>query len=260
MDDLTLQFKQFIEVIRTLRSPDGCPWDREQTPESMKRNLLEEAYECIEAINNNDEENIKEEIGDILLVALLIAYMYEQEDLFTITEVFKEITEKLVRRHPHVFGTSDANSSKEVIRQWEAIKTGENEQKNQSVLSSIPKAMPPLERSFKIQKKVSTLGFDWLDIKDVKEKILEELDETESASARAEKKEIVSECGDLLFSVINYVRFLGVDPSEALDITNKKFIQRFRYIEKTMKELGENLNKENFSLMDKLWEESKTKE
>mgnify|MGYP006303003489 CR=1 FL=1 len=259
MKNLSLQFTQFIEVIRTLRSSDGCPWDQEQTPNSMKRNLLEEAYECIEAINNNDLDNIEEELGDILLVTLMIAYMYEQENLFTITEVLKGITEKLTRRHPHVFGSSDANSSKEVIRQWEAIKTGENKQKNLSVLSSIPQAMPPLERSYKIQKKVSNLGFDWLDIKDVKNKIFEEIDETDTASARAEKEEIMSECGDLLFSVINYVRFLGVDPSEALDMTNKKFTKRFTYIEKTMKEQGKNLDKDNFFQMDKLWEESKTK-
>jgi tetrapyrrole methylase family protein/MazG family protein len=260
MDELLKKFRELIDVIVTLRSPNGCPWDREQSPASMKRNLIEEAYECIEAIGNEDVENIKEELGDLLLVTLMIAYMYEQNGLFSQSDVFKDITNKLIRRHPHVFSSSSANTSEEVIQQWETIKSSEKGKHNNSVLSSIPLAMPPLERSYKIQKKVSHLGFDWLDIKDVKRKVYEEMEEVETASARAEQSEILEECGDLLFSVINYIRFLRVDPSEALDITNKKFMRRFKYIENEMTVQEKSLNKDNFYVMDQLWDESKDNE
>jgi len=255
-------FTLFYRIIRTLRSPEGCPWDRKQTPESLGPNLLEEAYELIDAIENNDFENIEEEIGDILLVTLMIAYIFEQKEKTTLSRILDEISAKLIRRHPHVFGDVNAEDPDEVIKLLNHIKTHveKNGEKEESILGDIPRTMPPLERAYKIQKRAAKHGFDWKDIEGVFGKIHEEIDELKDTLKQNDQKreiETEEELGDLLFSVINVSRFLKKDPAIALHRTNKKFIERFNHIEGNMKNQGLALSSENFEKMDELWEEAK---
>ncbi len=256
------RFLHFYQIIRTLRSPGGCPWDIKQTPKSLSPNLLEEVYELVDAIENDDIPNIREEIGDILLVALMITSIYEEEKCFTLPDVLDEISAKLIRRHPHVFGDVTEEDPDEVVKLWNHIKTNieKNGEKKNSIFSSIPRTMPPLERAYKIQKKAAKAGFDWNSVEGVFAKIHEELDELKQAVNSGNDQKhlfIEEEIGDLLFSVINISRFLKTDPALALHSTNRKFLERFDYIEKKMAERKLQLEKENFQVMDDLWNEAK---
>jgi tetrapyrrole methylase family protein/MazG family protein len=265
--DIKASFLHFYQIIRTLRAPNGCPWDRKQTPHSLGPNLLEEVYELIDAIENEDLPNAREELGDILLVALMIASIYEEKNSFTLPQVLEEISAKLVRRHPHVFGDIAEDDPEEVVKLWNHIKTNveKNGEETTSIFNSIPRTMPPLERAYKIQKKAAKVGFDWDSVDGVFAKIHEELDELKSALASVKGQEqiesehaaIEDEIGDLLFSVINISRFLDTKPDIALHRTNKKFLERFEYIEKKMSEKKLALEKANFQLMDDLWNEAK---
>ena len=255
-------FLHFYRIIRTLRSPEGCPWDRKQTPQSLGPNLLEEVYELIDAIENKDLSNTREELGDILLVTLMISAIYEEEQSFTLPQVLQDISAKLIRRHPHVFGDLSEDDPEEVVKLWNHIKANVEKkgEETTSIFSSIPRTMPPLERAFKIQKKAAKVGFDWNSVEGVFDKIHEEIDELKEAISSGKDREhttVEKEIGDLIFSVINISRFLDINPDIALHRTNKKFLKRFGYIEQRMSEKNLTLEKNNFEIMDNLWNEAK---
>jgi tetrapyrrole methylase family protein/MazG family protein len=258
LKDLESAFRNLYDVIVRLRGPDGCPWDREQTALSLRGDLVEETYECIEAITQEDPPHIKEELGDIFLLATMLSYIHQQEGLFTITDVLEGISEKLIRRHPHVFSNLIVKDSEEVLDNWERIKVEKEGRKlKDSILDDVKSGLPPLDRAFALQKKAAKLGFDWPDINGVVAKIEEELTEVQEV-LNSENSHHEEELGDLLFSVVNFCRFLKVDPSAALIKTNAKFIRRFQYMEKKMKQNEAEMKHENLSLMDKYWEEAKT--
>ncbi len=259
MKNLENSFYQLYDVIRKLRSPEGCPWDKEQTAESLTGDFIEEVYEAIDAIHENDDLHLKEELGDVFLLVTMIAYIKEQEGKFSVTDVLDEISEKLIRRHPHVFGDATAEDSQEVIRQWDEIKVQvEGRKPKTTIMDKISKGLPPLERSYKIQKKAAKAGFDWPDIEGVWDKVHEEIEEVREVNPD-DKIHLIEEIGDLLFSVVNISRYLGVDPAEALHHCNGKFITRFNYVENGMKTRNLEMNHENFKVMDQLWDESKSK-
>jgi tetrapyrrole methylase family protein/MazG family protein len=248
-------FKELYDIVIKLRGPGGCPWDIEQTPSSLRGSLVEETYECLEAIDENDPSHIAEELGDLFLLATMISYMHEQEGKFSVADALSNVSKKLIRRHPHVFGEVKVKDSAEVLSNWAEIKVKQEGRKpKDSVLDEVSGGLPPLDRAFKLQKKAAKTGFDWADIEGVVEKIKEELDEVRAAK---NEKETEEELGDLLFSVINLCRFLKIEPSAALNRTNNKFIERFKYVEKKMKETGQEMNKENLNIMDKYWNEAK---
>ncbi|MFQ3546758.1 MAG: nucleoside triphosphate pyrophosphohydrolase [Termitinemataceae bacterium] len=259
-------FTHLYEVVQRLRSDDGCPWDREQTPESLRGALIEETYECIEAIDAKDTSHVKEELGDIFLLATMISYMYEQVTAFTVTEVLEEISNKLIRRHPHVFGDSEAATSAEVLEQWARIKVEqEGRRPKDSIMDQVSRALPPLDRAYKLQKKAAKVGFDWPDVTGVWEKIEEELAEARDACLFHQKEEtqenrehLEEELGDLLFSVVNICRYLHVDPSVALQRTNTKFVERFKQVEQNMKAHNLPMDSDHIDQMERFWQESKT--
>jgi tetrapyrrole methylase family protein / MazG family protein len=248
-------FKDLYDIIVKLRAPGGCPWDIEQTPSSLRGSLIEETYECLEAIDEKDPAHIAEELGDLFLLATMISYMHEQEGKFSVADALSNVGKKLIRRHPHVFGEVKVKDSAEVLENWAQIKVEQEGRKpKDSVLDEVSGGLPPMDRAFKLQKKAAKTGFDWPDIDGVVDKIKEELDETLAAKNTEETEE---ELGDLLFSVINLCRYLKVEPSAALNRTNNKFIERFKYVEKKMKETGQEMKKENLNIMDKYWNEAK---
>ena len=263
-------FKKLYDIVVRLRSPGGCPWDREQTPLSLRDDLIEETYECVEAIDEQDPAHVEEELGDIFLLVTMLAYIYEQEGIFSAADVLEGISEKLIRRHPHVFAeTGAALSSREVLQNWAKIKVEQEGRKpKDSILDEVRRGLPPLDRAWKLQKKAAKAGFDWPDAAGVTAKIREELEETEAAMANAGKiapdsggkpgDEILEgELGDLLFSVVNLCRFFDIEPSVALQRTNSKFTKRFKYVEKRMKEDGREMNSQNLAVMDEYWNEAK---
>ena len=256
-------FRQLYDIVIRLRGPDGCPWDREQTPSSLRGDLIEETYECIEAIDEKNPAHIREELGDIFLLATMLAYIHEEEGAFSLTDVFQTICEKLIRRHPHVFGATKVRDSGEVLDNWAKIKEEqEGREPKDSILDEVSSGIPPLDRSYALQKKAAKAGFDWPSIEGVVEKIREELAEAlEAASAvtggENPGEKIEEELGDLLFSVVNLCRYLKVEPSTALRRTNGKFVKRFKYMEKKMKEAGQEMKQENLSLMDQYWNAAK---
>lgn len=251
-------FATLYAIIARLRAPDGCPWDREQSPSSIRNNIVEEAYELVEAITEKDPAHIREESGDLFLLATMAAYMYEQGGSFSVAEALDSVSEKLVRRHPHVFGDADADSPDAVVEQWNRIKEQkEGRRKKDSLLDDVPRHLPPLERAYKIQKKAAKVGFDWTHVDSVWDKVEEELRESREAFAAKDGEELESEIGDLLYSVINLARFNGIDPAIALQRTNEKFSHRFRHVEKRMREEGLPMASEHMASMDAYWEEAK---
>jgi tetrapyrrole methylase family protein/MazG family protein len=253
-------FKALYDTVVRLRAPDGCPWDREQTPLSLRGDLIEETYECVEAIGEKDPAHVREELGDIYLLATMLAYMHEQEGLFSVEDTLRGITEKLVRRHPHVFGESpdktETLSSADVLRNWAKIKVEqEGRAPRNGILDEVSRSLPPLDRANKLQKKAAKAGFDWPDLKGVMDKVGEELGEVSGAVGDPEALE--GELGDLLFSTVNLCRFLKVDPSTALQGANAKFVKRFGHVEKRMKETGQELRAGNLQAMDAFWNEAK---
>jgi tetrapyrrole methylase family protein / MazG family protein len=248
-------FKELYDIVVRLRGPGGCPWDIEQTPSSLRGSLVEETYECLEAIDEKDPAHVAEELGDLFLLATMISYMHEQEGKFSVADALSNTNKKLIRRHPHVFGEAKVKDSAEVLNNWAEIKVKQEGRKpKDSALDEVSGGLPPMDRSFKLQKKAAKTGFDWQDIEGVMEKIKEELDEVRAAKNETETEE---ELGDLLFSVINLCRYLKIEPSAALNRTNNKFIERFKYVEKKMKETGQEMKKENLNIMDKYWNEAK---
>jgi tetrapyrrole methylase family protein/MazG family protein len=257
-------FKALYDIITRLRGPGGCPWDREQDPVSLRRELIEETYECIEAIDEKNPNHIKEELGDLFLLATMLSYMHEEKDLFSVSGVLQAVSEKLVRRHPHVFGETKVKDSSEVLDNWVKIKIEQEGRKpKDSSLDEVSAGMPPLDRAWKLQKKAAKTGFDWPNIEGVIEKIKEELNEVVEAVRVSDEVEnianenIEEELGDLLFSVVNLCRYCKVEPSVALHRTNNKFINRFKYVEKKMKETGQEMKQENLEIMDQYWNDAK---
>lgn len=255
-----LAFSRLLEIVKILRSPEGCPWDREQTPHTLTGALIEETYELIEAIRNEDQENIKEELGDLALLFSMIAYMKFQDGHFSIDMVLDSVCEKLVRRHPHVFSESNAKTTNEVLIQWDEIKAKEKmaDSNHKSLLNKVGRFLPPLERSYEIQKKVAKVGFDWSTVSQVIDKIREELLEVEEEILQSQDKaKLELELGDLLFSVVNLTRYLDVHPSIALNRTIEKFVRRFAFVEDKIKSNGLSISSETKEEMNKYWDLSK---
>jgi tetrapyrrole methylase family protein/MazG family protein len=269
MQDHATAFKGLYDIVGRLRAPGGCPWDREQTPASLRGDLIEETYECVEAIDKKEPAHIREELGDLFLLVTMLSYMHEEAGLFSVADVLGEVSEKLVRRHPHVFGEVQVRDSVEVLENWARIKVEqEGRSPKDSLLDGVSRGLPPLDQAYKLQKKAAKAGFDWPALAGVLDKIGEELGEVQEAISRREALErgngesaltekIEEELGDLLFSVINLCRFLKVEPSVALQRTNNKFIRRFKYMEKKIKEGGYEMDRKNAALMDRYWEEAK---
>ena len=252
-------YKSLYDIIIRLRAPDGCPWDREQDPFSLRKCLVEESYECIEAINEQNPEHIKEELGDLFLVATFLAYIHEEKGVFSVADTLQAACDKLIRRHSHVFGEVKAKDSREAIDNWTKIKLEQEGRKpKDSILDEVSAGLPPLDRAWKLQKQAAKAGFDWPDIGGVAEKVKEELAELmEAVNEKAGGEKIEEELGDLLFSVVNLCRFLKADSSVALHRTNSKFIKRFKLVEKMMKENGLEMKQENLAIMDRYWNEAK---
>ena len=254
------QFSKLVEVINTLRSPNGCPWDRAQNHQSIRKNLIEEMYELLETIDQLDMDHMKEELGDVLLQVMLHSQFAAEDGYFHIYDVIKDLNDKLVRRHPHVFGNEEAEKEEEAFLHWEKIKEQEREEQGkeerQSILDGIPKGIPEILRAYKLQSKAAKVGFDWDDIEEVYRKIEEEIQEIKQATPDEQKSEI----GDLLFAAVNLARFMKVDPEAALAMTNHKFKQRFHYIEEQIKQKQLTLGEVSLEVMDQLWNEAKEKE
>ncbi len=247
-------FYELVKIMRKLR--EECPWDKEQTNDSIKAATLEEAYETVEAIDKKDFEDLKSELGDLLLHIVFHSAIAEDNKLFNIEDVIKSISDKLIRRHPHVFSDTIVHNNNDILRNWEHIKLQEG---RKSLLDGIPKALPALYRAYRIQEKVAKVGFDWSNIKDVWNKVKEEFLEFREAEVSGDKEKTEEEFGDLLFALINYARFIKINPENALRKTNEKFISRFQYIEKKLAENGKSLIDSDLQEMDKYWEEAKTK-
>ncbi len=260
-------FSDLLEIMARLRSPDGCPWDREQSHASILTCLVEETYEFIEAVENEDVPNMREELGDLLLQVVFHAQMAREASHFNIDDVVQELCDKLVRRHPHVFGDVLLAGSKAVENQWEELKKVEkagvanSEAGRPSLLDNLPSQLPPLNKAAKIQKRVARLGFDWPNEQGPLEKIREELGELEREILEGNAEGILAEMGDLLFSVINLARKLDVDPERALTRTNQKFSTRFRILEHLLLEKHPDAaEKPSLEILDRLWEEAKQRE
>lgn len=246
------KFNELVDIVRKLRVE--CPWDREQTNESIKAATIEEAYEVVESIDNKDYYELKKELGDLLLHVVFHSVIAEGDNKFKLEEVIDSIKEKLIRRHPHVFGETKVKGSEEVKKNWEAIKLSEG---RKSVLEGVPEVMPALQRSYRLQEKAAKVGFDWEKKEDVWKKVIEEIEEMHQQEKEGDIEKLEDEIGDVFFSLVNYSRFLKINPENALRRTNKKFIQRFNYVEKKIEETGKKINESNLEEMDKYWDESK---
>ncbi len=237
---------------------NGCPWDMEQTIESLAPYVIEEAYEVVSAIDSGVTEDIQEELGDLLFQVIFVSRIAEEEGKFTVEDVIKTLVEKMVRRHPHVFGDKSANTPEEVLVHWEEVKR--KEKKEESALSGVPEAMPALLRAHKISKKAARSGFDWKDIDGVLEKVSEELSEFSEAIRSKDPERVQEELGDLLFTIVNAARFLEVSPEEALRKTIGKFISRFHHIERSLLETGAAISTTPMDKLEALWDEAKRSE
>lgn len=251
-------FDKLVQVIAVLRGENGCPWDKQQTHSTLTSPLIEEAYEVIEAIDAGNPSKLKEELGDLLMQVMLHAQIATDEGEFDICDVIESITEKLIRRHPHVFSDLEVEDAKEVLSNWEAIKrTEEGYQDRKSFLDGIPAQLPGLLRARKIQSKASRVGFDWKHAEEVLPKIQEELDELKDCLNLNDQSAIEMEIGDLLFSIVNLSRFLNVEPEDALRKTNAKFIRRFKMIEDEIEKQGKSFDDFDLEGLDELWEKAK---
>jgi tetrapyrrole methylase family protein / MazG family protein len=244
--------EKFIKIVRRLRK--DCPWDREQTHKSLRPSLIEETYEVIEAIDKNNADELKKELGDLLLHIVLHTVMAEEEKSFTLEDVIDSISEKMIRRHPHVFGNAAVKDSQEVKRNWEHIKMSEG---RKSVIDGVPRKMPALLRALRIQEKASKVGFDWKKKRDVWKKVDEEIGELADAERSKNLAHIEEEYGDLLFSLVNYSRFIGVNPEFALKGSIDKFSRRFTHIEKELRRRGKSIGAVSMKEMDEIWDAKK---
>lgn len=257
-----MKFNEFVDIVKRLRKE--CPWDREQTNDSIKHSTLEEAYEVVEAIDNNDSDEFKTELGDLLLHVVFHSVIAEGDGKFTIEEVIDGITDKLVRRHPHVFGNAVVSDAEHVKKNWENIKLTEG---RDSILDGVPENLPALQRAHRLQEKAAKVGFDWEKKSDVWKKVIEEIEEMheiekvkcQMSNVKSEiDDKLESEVGDVFFALVNYARFLGVNPENALRKTNRKFIERFKFVEEKLKANGKSPSESSLAEMDVFWNESKT--
>ena len=247
-----------VKVIRALRSEGGCPWDIEQTHESIKKNLIEETYETIEAINKADADMLREELGDVLMQVVFHAQIEDEKGVFDIDDVADENCRKMIERHPHVFGEVNVNSVDDVLTNWDAIKRKSKGQKTTSqAIDSIPRELPALMRADKVQSKAAKAGFDWSEVGGALDRLYEEIGELREAVANGDKAEISDELGDVLFSAVNVSRFVKVDAEEALTSSTDKFIGRFKKVEKLAAERGVDMKTASLDVLDELWDEAK---
>lgn len=251
-------FNDLVTIMSVLRSPEGCPWDKKQTHKSIRRNLIEETYEAVEAIDTDDDELLREELGDILLQVVFHSEIADNKGSFNINDVCDGICKKLIERHPHIFADVIASTSEQVLLNWDEIKKGEKGHKTHTdTINSIAKSLPSLMRSEKIQKKAAKAGFDWPDVKGALLKTEEELSELKEAINEKDNLKIEEELGDLLFAVVNVSRFVGCDAEQALYNACEKFISRFEKVENLAFKEGKSLNDMTLSEMDELWERIK---
>ncbi|TYP94980.1 XTP/dITP diphosphohydrolase [Fodinibius salinus] len=248
----TKEFKDLVDIVQILRKE--CPWDRKQTHESIKDNLIEEAYEAVEAIDTGDFNDLKKELGDVLLHVVFHSRMADESDTFTIDDVIYSIQEKLIRRHPHVFGDKEAEDEEQVAENWENIKLKEGKE---SILDGIPKQLPGLIRAQRMQEKAANVGFDWPEFNQVWDKLEEELQELRDALEEGDQKQTQKEFGDLLFSLVNAGRFFDLNAEDSLRQTNRKFIQRFQFIEEQLNDQGKSISDATLEEMDDHWNTAK---
>jgi len=253
----TEDFSRLCEIVAQLRAPGGCPWDREQTHSSLVPALLEEAYEVVDAIRRSDDANLREELGDLLLQVVMHAEIASEEDRFTIENVSRDVADKLVRRHPHVFGESEARDSDAVLKQWDAIKRTEKKSSGDGYLSGLTRALPALMFAQKAQTRAARVGFDWNEVQDVVAKVDEELAEAKEAMASGDAEAIADEMGDLLFAVVNLVRKYDLDAETVLAAATEKFITRFHEVERELEKRGQKLGVADLPTMDAIWNQVK---
>jgi len=250
---------RLLGIMRRLRGENGCPWDQKQTVDTLKSSVLEEAYEVIDAVESGRREPLCEELGDLLLQIVFMAQICEEEKAFNFDDVATGISDKLVRRHPHIFGDVKVADADEVVRNWNAIKQTEKAEKK-SIIGNIPRHLPALQKAHHVQKRAAQAGFDWDEIRDVVAKLDEELAEVKEAMASEDGKKIAEELGDLLFSVVNVSRFLGHDAEAALNATVDKFIRRFHAVEKGVQEQGREMTSCTLAELDVFWDAAKAQE
>lgn len=254
---VTDHFQRLCEIVAQLRAPGGCPWDREQTNDSLLPGLIEEAYEAAAAIRAGDDANLREELGDVVLQAVMHAQIAQEEGRFDIGQVLQEVAEKLVRRHPHVFGTSEARDSTAVLKQWDAIKREEKNQPDRHYLDDLPIGLPALMRAQKAQTKAARVKFDWAETSDVVAKVDEELSETKAAMTAADHGHIAEEIGDLLFAVVNLARKHQLDSETLLQAATDKFVRRFHAVEDELRADGRKLGEVELAELDAIWNAQK---
>lgn len=252
--------QEIIELIRTLRGENGCAWDKKQTPHTITRYLAEEMYELIEAIEDDDTEDLQGEMGDVLFQVLFLCELYREKGRFTIQDVIKKNVRKMVSRHPHVFGDAQALTETEIKKQWDVIKSEEKErEKIESVIDSVPKTMPPLLRAYQVSDRTARAGFDWDDLEGVMEKAEEEWFEFKRALKEGKKEDISLEFGDILFTMTNVARFAKIHPDTSLLASIQKFEKRYRYMEKMLNDTGRKLDEISREEIDRLWDLAKEK-
>jgi MazG family protein len=260
MDTAGEKFQRLVDIMARLRAPGGCPWDREQTFDSIKPYTLEETYEVLDAIDRQDWPDLAEELGDFLLQAVFYAQIAAEKDLFRIENALNSINEKLIRRHPHVFGDQSAETSGDVKRIWGEVKAAEKKESGkppETLLSGVPRALPALVEPQQIASRAAGVGFDWENPEQVIDKLHEELAEFNEARRNATHSELEDELGDMLFVIVNLARFVKVDPEQALRRTNAKFRRRFGFIEQKLSEQGRTLQEASIDEMEALWQEAK---
>lgn len=252
---------RLLDVMRKLRAPDGCPWDIKQTHETLKSDLIEEAYEVIDAIESGNPSELEEELGDLLLQVVFHAQISSEAGEFQFDSVANGISDKLIRRHPHVFGEVSVANADEVLQNWDAIKKSEKQDEGgglKSIVAGIPRHLPALQKAHQVQKRAARAGFDWDNIDDVFAKLHEEIDEVKEAISRNHEEDIRDELGDLLFSVVNVSRYLGHNPEELLNHNVKKFIGRFQYVENKVHASGKAFSAFSLEELDRFWDQAKS--
>jgi tetrapyrrole methylase family protein / MazG family protein len=267
MDKKHADIGKLIALVEQLRSDNGCPWDKEQTRETLKPMLIEEAFEVLDALDAEDPVELKEELGDLLFQVVFHAQIAQERGEFDLAAVIDRSHEKMTRRHPHIFGEADLRTSEDVLKNWEDIKAAEkgitpssHPESERSLLDGIPSKLPAMHKAYQMTAKASRVGFDWPRLEDILVKLQEESAELIEAQSTNDSQKIADEVGDLLFVAVNIARFLGIDPETALGRSNRKFQRRFRYVESSIKKQGRELKNASLAEMDALWEESKAKE
>lgn len=259
MSETNEKFSSLQRIVSRLRAPDGCPWDQKQTPQTFKTYILEEAHELLEAIDANDPQHIREELGDMLFQIFFLSNLYQEKNLFSMDDVLEAISAKMIRRHPHVFGNEKIASEQELRQKWHAIKAKENAKKDKDLgmLSSIPKSLPALRRAQRVSERAARSGFDWPDIRHALDKLEEEISELKKALDAGDQQRISEEAGDLLFSAVTVCRMASTNSEDALAAATDKFIGRFTKMERLLDEAGEKLADLNVTAMLNYWQRTK---